>query len=139
MQMLLCLYPEISNGCFGKRIFKRIQDVFGRVFGQGCWKWCPKSCPMEVRGRLKLSILHFQGSGREEKGGRKGVRGGSERGPDLCFFGFGREISITIERCVFSDLQTIYKIVIITLILCVKSIYVLLHKYLQKHGYEFYH
>ena len=39
---------------------------------------------MEVRGRLKLSILHFQGSGREEKGDRKGVRGGSERGPDLC-------------------------------------------------------
>ena len=84
MQMLLCLYPEIGNGCFGKRIFEWIQDVFGRGCGQGCRKWCLQSCPMEVLGRLKFSILHFQGSGGEEKGGRKGVRGGSERGQNLC-------------------------------------------------------
>ena len=84
MQMLLCLYPEIGNGCFGKRIFEWIQDVFGRGCGQGCRKWCLQSCPMEVLGRLKFSILHFQGSGGEEKGGRKGVRGGSERGQHLC-------------------------------------------------------
>ena len=82
--MLLCLYPEIGNGCFGKRIFEWIQDVFGRGCGQGCRKWCLQSCPMEVLGRLKFSILHFQGSGGEEKGGRKGVRGGSERGQNLC-------------------------------------------------------
>ena len=82
--MLLCLYPEIGNGCFGKRIFEWIQDVFGRGCGQGCRKWCLQSCPMEVLGRLKFSILHFQGSGGEEKGGRKGVRGGSERGQNVC-------------------------------------------------------
>ncbi len=95
---------------------------------------------MEVRGRLKLSILHFQGSGREEKGDRKGVRGGSKSGKYFSLFcDFGEEISIIIERCVFSDLQAIYKILFITLILCVKSIYAFLHKYFQNNGSEFYH
>ncbi len=54
-------------------------------------------------------------TGRESEAGPKGVQ-------IFAFFDFDGEISIIIERCVFSDLQTIYKILIITLILCVKSI-----------------
>ena len=101
MQMLLCLYPEIGNGCFGKRIFEWIQDVFGRGCGQGCRKWCLQSCPMEVLGRLKFSILHFQGSGGEEKGGRKGVRGGSERGQNLCVQKVVEKIMLKYRLCLY--------------------------------------
>ena len=64
-------------------------------------------------------------TGRESEAGPKGVQ-------IFVFFDFGGEISIIIERCVFSDLPTIYKKMIITFILCVKSIYAFLHKYFQK-------
>ena len=117
----------------GRRIFERIQDVFARECVQECRKWCPKSCPMEFPGRLKLSILHGPHGGhggpepmqpqritcgcigcgrqmipkraqRRPKGWQKGVRG---RGSPACLFQFGREISIKIERCVFSILWNI--------------------------------
>ena len=69
-------------------------------------------------------------TGRESGAGPKGVQ-------IFVFFDFGGEISIIIERCVFSDLQTIYNILIITLILCVKSISAFLHAYVPKKGTAF--
>ena len=34
MEMLLCLYPEVRNGCLGKLIFERIQNVFEEGVGE---------------------------------------------------------------------------------------------------------
>ena len=61
MQMLFCLYPEITTCCFSKRIFKRIQGVFAFPGLQKGGKRGPKGGPRGVREGSEFSELSYSG------------------------------------------------------------------------------